>query len=50
MYDNYLWSLPKILEKGAYFILFSSYGSPGPVPVEMKTGTPPLSARGKGFH
>jgi hypothetical protein len=41
-YDGYLWSLFKILEGGAYFILFSSYGSPGPMPVEVKAGTPPI--------
>ncbi|KAF8243921.1 hypothetical protein K440DRAFT_663821 [Wilcoxina mikolae CBS 423.85] len=41
-YDNHLWSLFKILDSGAYFILFSSYGSPGPFPVEAKSGTPPI--------
>ncbi len=41
-YDEELWSFLKMLDSdGASFILFCSYGSPGPEPVEMKSGTPP---------
>ena len=45
-YDNELWSFFKILDKhGAKFILFSSYGSAGPFPVLVKSGTPPIFQR-----
>jgi hypothetical protein len=48
-YDNYLWILFKILDSGALFILFSSYGSPGPFPVQVETGTSPIFCEIKGF-
>lgn len=42
-YDDQLWSSFKVLERdSAIFVLFSSYGSPGRFPAEVKTGTPPL--------
>lgn len=42
-YDDYLWSRFKMLDMGsALFVLFSSYGSPGRTPAEVKTGTPPI--------
>lgn len=42
-YDDYLWSRFKLLEMdSALFVLFSSYGSPGRYPAEVKTGTPPI--------
>lgn len=42
-YDDYLWSYFKVLEMdSALFVLFSSYGSPGKNPAEVKTGTPPI--------
>lgn len=42
-YDDYLWSRFKMLEMdSALFVLFSSYGSPGRYPAEVKTGTPPI--------
>lgn len=37
-----LWSTFKELATGAYFILFSSYGSAGASPVEVKHGTSPI--------
>lgn len=41
-YDDTLWGVLKLMEPGfgAYLVLFSAYGSPGPYPVQMKTGTP----------
>lgn len=45
-YDEELWSFLKMLDSaGASFILFCSYGSPGPEPVEMKSGTSPIFGR-----
>lgn len=42
-YDDQLWSCFKVLEMdSALFVLFSSYGSPGTYPAEVKTGTPPI--------
>lgn len=42
-YNDYLWSRFKFLEtESALFVLFSSYGSPGRYPAEVKTGTPPI--------
>lgn len=43
-YDDTLRGFLKLMEPnfGAYFVLFSAYGSPGPYPVQMKTGTPPI--------
>ena len=42
-YDDELWSFLKILDRGgATFILFSSYGSAGPSPVDVKSGTSPI--------
>lgn len=42
-YDEYLWSRFKLLDMdSALFVLFSSYGSPGRYPAEVKTGTPPI--------
>ena len=42
-YDDYLWSRFKLLEmNSALFVLFSSYGSPGRFPAEVRTGTPPI--------
>lgn len=43
-YDDAFWGFLKLVEPGfgAYFVLFSAYGSPGPYPVQMKTGTPPV--------
>lgn len=42
-YDDELWSSFKLLEMdSAIFVLFSSCGSPGRFPAELKTGTPPL--------
>ena len=42
-YDDCLWSRFKLLEMdSAIFVLFSSYGSPGRFPAEVKTGTPPI--------
>jgi hypothetical protein len=48
-YDDNLWSFLKHLgpNRGAYFILFSSYGNPGPSPVEVKTGTSPIFEPGQ---
>lgn len=45
-YDDELWSFLKMLDSaGASFILFCSYGSPGPEPVEVRSGTPPIFGR-----
>lgn len=43
-YDDSLWGFLKLMEPnfGAYFVLFSAYGSPGPYTVQMKTGIPPV--------
>lgn len=41
-YDNMLWTTFKGLDTGAYFILFSSYGSTGASSVDVKYGTPPI--------
>lgn len=45
-YDEEFWSFIKMLDSGsASFILFCSYGSPGPEPVQVKSGTPPIFGR-----
>lgn len=42
-YDDEFWSFLKMLSSdSATFILFCSYGNPGPEPVEVKSGTPPI--------
>lgn len=43
-YDDTIWGVFKLMEPnfGAYFVLFSSYGSPGPYPVQTKIGAPPV--------
>ena len=42
-YDEELWSFLKMLDSAsASFIIFCSYGSPGPEPVEIKSGTSPI--------
>ena len=48
-YDGSLWHFLKCLgpDRGAYFILFSSYGSPGPSLVEVEVGTPPVFGPGQ---
>lgn len=41
--DDQLWSCFKVLEMdSALFVLFSSFGSPGRYPAEVKTDTPPI--------